>query len=154
MPLIKDIMKELDIFKADISSHIKLSYSEEGIRAGFPSPSQDYSERLLDLNKELIQHPSATFLAKVVGLSMINAGIDEGDILIIDRSIEPHDGSIVVAYLEGEFTAKRLDMSQIKRGKIYLRSENEEYPDFCITPEDKFLIWGVVSSVIKRIDKR
>ena len=144
-------MKELEIFKADNNSHVDLQFVAEGIRAGFPSPSQDYHENLLDLNKELIHHPSATFLAKVVGLSMINAGIDEDDILIVDRSLEPRHGSIVVAYIEGEFTAKRLDLSKIKQGKIYLRSENDDYPDFCISPDDKFVVWGVVSSIIKRL---
>lgn len=144
-------MKELEIYKADNNSHVDLHYMADGIRAGFPSPSQDYNEKLLDLNKELVRHPSATFLAKVVGLSMLNAGIDEDDILIVDRSLEPKHGSIVIAYIEGEFTAKRLDLSKVKQGKIYLRSENEGYPDFCISPDDKFAIWGVVSSIVKRI---
>lgn len=144
-------MKELDIFKADTSLHIDLLYADGGVRAGFPSPAQDYTDKLLDLNKELIQHPSATFLAKVVGTSMINAGIDEGDILIIDRSLNPEHGNIVVAYIEGEFTAKRLDLSKKKQGKIYLRSENDDYPDFCFTSHDNLVIWGVVSSVIKKL---
>ena len=142
-------MSELKIFKADTDAHFELPVLN-GLRTGFPSPAQDYGDKLLDLNKELIQHPAATFLAKVVGLSMIKAGIEEGDILIIDRSLTPKHGSIVVAYLDGEFTAKRLDLSKIREGKVILRSENDDFPDFVISSEDKFTVWGVVSSVIKR----
>lgn len=143
-------MSELKIFKADTGAHFDLPVLN-GLRTGFPSPAQDYGDKLLDLNKELIQHPAATFLAKVVGLSMIKAGIEEGDILIIDRSLTPKHGSIVVAYLDGEFTAKRLDLSKIREGKVILRSENDDFPDFVISSEDKFTVWGVVSSVIKRL---
>lgn len=144
-------MKELEVYKADTETYQPLLFSESGIRAGFPSPSQGYDDRLIDLNKELIQNPAATFLAKVVGLSMIKAGIDEGDILVIDRSLEPKHGSIVIAYIDGEFTAKRLDLSHKREGEIILRSENDDYPDFSITTEDKFTIWGVVSSLIKDV---
>lgn len=144
-------MKELEIFKAINTRLNPLPYSETGVRAGFPSPAQDYGDKSLDLNKEIIHHPASTFLAKVVGLSMINAGIDEGDILVIDRSLTPKNGSIVVAYLDGEFTAKRLDLSKKNEGKIYLRSENDDYPDFCISTDDTLTVWGVVSSVIKKL---
>ena len=143
-------MKELELFKADTSTHYNLLFADGGVRAGFPSPAQEYGDKNLDLNKELIKHPAATFLAKVVGVSMVNAGIEEGDILIIDRALTPKHGSIVIAFIEGEFTAKRLDLSKVKAGQIYLRSENDDYPDFCISPDDKFVVWGVVSSVIKR----
>lgn len=144
-------MKEIDIFKADTSSSIDLWFADDGIRAGFPSPSQDYMDKQLDLNQELIPHPASTFLAKVVGLSMLDAGIDEGDILVIDRSLEPQHNSIVVAYIDGEFTVKRLDLSKQKRGLVYLRSENKGYPDFCFNKEDNLEIWGVVSSIIKKL---
>ena len=146
-------MREIDIFKADTSTSIELLFADDGIRAGFPSPSQDYMEKQLDLNQELISHPAATFLAKVVGLSMINAGIDEGDILVIDRSLEPRHDSIVVAYIDGEFTVKRLDLSKQKKGIVYLRSESAGYPDFKFTKEDNLRIWGVVSSIIKRLQE-
>lgn len=143
-------MPELHIFKADLKNSFQLPYFNE-MRAGFPSPSLNYGDKLLDLNKELIQHPAATFLAKVVGLSLIKAGIEEGDILVIDRSITPKHGSIVIAYIEGEFTAKRLDLTKIKEGKVILRSENDDYPDFIISTDDRFTVWGVVSSVVKRL---
>ena len=144
-------MKELTLYKADVATEVELPFAENGIKAGFPSPSQDYVDVLVDLNKELIPHPSSTFLAKVDGDSMIDAGIKQGDILIIDKSLEPKHGSVVVAYIEGEFTLKRLDLSRIKEGRIILHPENPEYPDFYITPEDKFTVWGVVSSVIHRL---
>lgn len=87
-------------------SKLPLPYAETGIQAGFPSPAQDYIDKSLDFNKELIQHPSSTFYAKVVGNSMINAGISEGDIMVIDRSLTPEQDDIVVALLNGEYTVQ------------------------------------------------
>ncbi len=142
-------MKELEIYSGSFESILELPYADQGIRAGFPSPAQDYMHKSLDYNKELIQHPSATFYAKVVGLSMINAGISEGDIIVIDRSLDPRQNDIVVAFVNGEFTMKYLDLSHQNEGEIWLRPGNEEFPSFCITPDDELTIWGVVSKVIK-----
>lgn len=142
-------MKELEIYSGSFESILELPYADQGIRAGFPSPAQDYMDKSLDFNKELIQHPSATFYAKVVGLSMINAGINEGDIIVIDRSLEPRQNDIVVAFVNGEFTMKYLDLSHQNQGEIWLRPDNDDYPAFCITPDDELTIWGVVSKVIK-----
>ena len=142
-------MKELDIYSGSFESALDLPYADQGIRAGFPSPAQDYMDKSLDFNKELIQHPSATFYAKVVGFSMIKAGINEGDIIVIDRSLEPRQNDIVVAYINGEFTMKYLDLSRMQFGEIWLRPGNDEFPSFRITPNDELTVWGVVSKVIK-----
>lgn len=142
-------MKELEIYSGSFESVLELLYADQGIRAGFPSPAQDYLDKSLDFNKELIQHPSATFYAKVAGFSMINAGINEGDIIVIDRSLEPRQNDIVVAYINGEFTMKYLDLTQKDKGVIWLRPGNDDYPSFCITPNDELTIWGVVAKVIK-----
>lgn len=142
-------MKELEIYSGDFSSALNLPYADAGVRAGFPSPAQDYMDRSLDFNKEIIQHPAATFYAKVVGLSMIEAGIDEGDIVVIDRSLEPRQGDVVVAYINGEFSMKFLDLTHVDEGQIWLRPGNPDFPPFQITPDDQFTVWGVVSKVIK-----
>ena len=97
---------EVIVQEADWSTTSEQPYVDGGVRAGFPSPSQDYLEQTLDLNRFLVSHPESTFFAKVVGDSMIDVGIEEGDLLVIDRSIDPQDGHIVVAFLDGEFTLK------------------------------------------------
>ncbi len=144
-------MKEIEIMSGMFDTALELPYADSGVRAGFPSPAQDYLDRSLDFNKELIPHPAATFYANVVGLSMIDAGIDEGDIIVIDRSLEPKQGDIVVAYVDGEFTMKYLDLSEQPRGVIWLRPGNPDFPAFKITPDDDFTVWGVVSKVIKNL---
>ena len=142
-------MNELELYSGDFTSVLNLPYAEGGIRAGFPSPAQDYMDQTLDFNKEIIQHPAATFYAKVVGVSMVEAGIDEGDIVIIDRSLEPRQNDIVVAFINGEFSMKYLDLSEQALGTIWLRPGNDKFPAFKITPDDQFTIWGVVAKVIK-----
>lgn len=97
MPLFK-------LYLADVSSALPLQYADAGVRAGFPSPAQDYISATIDLNKELIQHPASTFYARVEGDSMSGEGITEGDILVIDKSIEPEEGDLAVCCLDGEFT--------------------------------------------------
>ena len=142
-------MKELEIYSGNFDTILNLPYADQGVRAGFPSPAQDYIDKSLDFNKELIQHPSATFYAKVVGLSMINAGINEGDIIVIDRSLEPRQNDVVVAFVNGEFTMKYLDLSEKEYGVIWLRPGNEDFPAFQITADDELTIWGVVAKGIK-----
>jgi DNA polymerase V len=115
------------------------------VAAGFPSPAEDYLEGKLDLNKHLIKHPAATFFVRVTGDSMIAAGIHPGDILIVDRSIEPADKKVVIAVIEGEMTVKRIRMTD---GKIVLVPENENYKPLQIEAEMNFKIWGVVTNVI------
>lgn len=124
-----------------------LPLADTAVQAGFPSPANDYIEKTLDLNELMIQHPAATFFVRVSGDSMIDAGIQSGDILVVDRSVEPANGKIVVAVVDGEFTVKRL----IKRqGKILLRAENSRFPDLSIDPDSDFEVWGVVMYVIHK----
>lgn len=143
--------REIEIFKSSFATILSLPFADDGIRAGFPSPAQDYMDKSLDFNRELISHPAATFYAKVVGQSMINAGIDEGDIIVVDRALTPCQDDIVVAYVNGEFTMKYLDLSMRDFGEIWLRPGNDAYPPFRITPDDDCVIWGVVSKIIKNL---
>lgn len=115
------------------------------VPAGYPSPAEDEMEDKLDLNELLIKRPAATFFLKVSGSSMIKAGIHDNDILIVDRSIEPTNGKIVVASLNGELTVKRL---RREGGKIQLVAENSAYKPIDITADADMLIWGVVTNVI------
>ncbi len=115
------------------------------IPAGFPSPADDFIDKKLDLNEHLVKHPAATFFVKVQGSSMTGAGIHSGDILIVDRSLEPADKKIVVAALGGELTVKRLRKA---KGRVYLVSENPDYKAIEVTPEMNIEVWGVVVHVI------
>ncbi|MFB0510118.1 MAG: LexA family protein [bacterium] len=118
------------------------------ISAGFPSPADDYLDKKLDLNEYLIKHPASTFFVRVQGDSMINAGIHSGDILIVDRALEPTDNKIVIAVLEGELTVKRI--RKIK-DKLYLASENPDFSPIEINQEMNFEVWGIVTYVIHKV---
>lgn len=144
-------MKEIEIYSGDLHTVLSMPYADGGIRAGFPSPAQDYIDRSLDLNRDLISHPAATFYARVVGVSMIDAGIDEGDILVIDRALTPRQGDIVVAFINGEFTVKYIDLSQQDFGKILLKPANDKFEPITISDNDEFTVWGVVSKIIKNL---
>lgn len=120
------------------------------IRAGFPSPAEDYLNESLDFNRDLIKHPEATFYGQVEGDSMIGLGINEGDIAVIDRSVEAEHGDIVVAYIEGEFNIKQLDLSHKEDGYIELKSANPKFPNFRMNADDNFRVWGVVIYTIKK----
>jgi DNA polymerase V len=137
----------LKFFKPSISGSVELPLVEATISAGFPSPADDYSEARLDLNKELITNESATFYARVRGDSMTLAGISDGDLLIIDKSKTPVNGSIVVCLIDGEFTVKRL---QKKGNQFYLMPENDNYQPIKIKPENDVTVWGVVTYTIKK----
>lgn len=138
----------LDIFKAAIGKDpLPLPLFLANVQAGFPSPAEDYLDKTLDLNELLISHPAATFFVRVMGDSMQNAGILSGDVLIVDRSLEALENSIVIAVVNGEFTVKRL----LKRdGRIFLAPENPSYPILEIMPESDFQVWGVVTYVIHK----
>ena len=126
------------------------------VPAGFPSPADDFADVKLDLNEYLITHPAATFFVRVSGDSMIGAGIFDQDILIVDRSLEPRNRSVIIAVLDGEVLVKRLVMKRVMydakrlliRGNIILLSENEKYPPIIVTKETDFTVWGVVTYVI------
>ena len=119
-----------------------------GISAGFPSPADDFREKRISLDEELIKNKEATFFARVSGQSMIDAGIDDNDLLVIDRSIEPVNNKIAVCFLDGEFTVKRL---RVEGSKVWLKPENPNYPIIEITEENNFIIWGIVTNVIKKV---
>lgn len=138
----------IDFFSVDTSTELFLNFASAEISAGFPSPADDYLDVSLDLNKELIKNPSSTFLGRVKGLSMKDAGIDEGDILIIDKSLEPKNNSIAVCFIDGDFTLKRI---KIEKKEIYLVPENSNYKPIRITDDNDFMIWGVVAYVIKKV---
>jgi len=121
-----------------------------GVSAGFPSPADDYIDRLLDLNDLLIKNPPATFFVKVAGDSMTGAGIYDGSILIVDRSIEATNGRIVIAVVNGELTVKRLVKSN---DSCRLIAENADYAPLEISEESQCEIWGVVTSVIQQYEK-
>jgi DNA polymerase V len=116
--------------------------------AGFPSPADDHIEGEFDLQELLIKNPPATFLVRVAGESMRDAHICPGDLLVVDRSKEARDGSIIVACLDGEFTVKRL---RKKGRRVWLQSENGEFPSIEIKPEQEFQVWGVVTARISQL---
>ncbi len=136
-----------EIIQPEVKSRKALNLYTSHIPAGFPSPAEDFMEQRLDLNDYLIHNQVATFLVRVRGNSMVNAGISDGDILIIDRSVEATDGKIVLGVLNGEFTVKRIN----KRGKkLFLNPENEDFKPIEITEEMDFQIWGVVTFSIHK----
>jgi DNA polymerase V len=118
------------------------------VSAGFPSPAEDYIEGRLDLNRHLIKHPAATFFVRVAGDSMIGAGIHPGDILVVDRALEPQDSNVVIAVIDGELTVKRISQRQ---GKLFLVPDNQAYEPLEILEEMEFEVWGVVTSVIHNL---
>lgn len=138
----------LSILGALSESSIEIPLASTGVSAGFPSPAEDYLDGMLDLNKHLIKHPASTFFARVDGESMKNASINDGDLLVIDKSIEPYDGCIAVCYIDGDFTLKRVDLTD---GKIVLMPDNEAYKPIEVKPDDEFAVWGVVRYVIKKV---
>ena len=145
MKLIKST-QNIDFLSPDTSSELQLPIAD-GIKAGFPSPAQDYIDNALDLNKELIKNPSATFYGRVRGNSMIDAGINDGDILIIDKSLPPMDGKKAVCYIDGEFTVKTL---QVNKNGVFLMPANPDFKPIKITEENDFIVWGIVTFVIHK----
>ena len=137
----------LDFFTPDFTTQLDLPLAGTAIAAGFPSPAEEYLDLALDLNKELIKHPAATFYARVKGDSMVDAGIQDGDLLVIDKALEPKEGTVAVCYLDGEFTVKRLS---VQEEGVYLMPANAEFKPIRITEENNFLVWGLVAYVIHK----
>lgn len=127
-----------------------LPVADGGIRAGFPSPAQDYLESGIDLNRELVKNPSSTFFGRVSGDSMAGAGIEDGDLIVIDKSISASEGDIAVCFVDGEFTLKRI---HIENDFVWLVPENPKYRRIKVTPDQNFMVWGVVTYSIKKIRK-
>lgn len=146
---------------------------ESGVHAGFPSPAQDYINSFIDLNKELVRHPAATFFARVVGDSMVDADVNEGDVLVVDKSIEPREGDMAVCFIDGEFALKFISFRDpasgqratktskpgvsydiLKHQRMWLLPANEKYPPIEVTESNDFTVWGVVTYVIKKVCTR
>lgn len=125
-----------------------LSLFSSAVRAGFPSPATDYEAEPIDLNAYITKNPTSTFLARVEGDSMIGAHIEPGDLVVIDRSVKPSSGRIVLAFVAGEFTVKRL---MLKPDGAYLEPENPHYSSIKVSEPDMGMIWGVVVGVVKKV---
>ncbi|MFL4378742.1 LexA family protein [Acinetobacter baumannii] len=128
------------------STHMLVPYALEKISAGFPSPAQDYIDKVLDMNEHLIKNETSTFIVKVASLSMLNAGIDIDDELIVDRSLDAKHGDIVIALIDNEFTVKRLMIDE--KGQ-WLKAENPDYKNIYLADGQELIIWGVVTHIIK-----
>ncbi|MEO1134599.1 MAG: translesion error-prone DNA polymerase V autoproteolytic subunit [Cyanobacteria bacterium J06639_1] len=134
-----------EVYRPNRSIRYSLPLMVFPVEAGFPSPAEDYVEGKLSLDKHLIKNPVATFFVRVVGESMLNAGIHPGDLLVVDRSVEPRDGKVVIAIVDGELTVKRL---RLERDRLLLAPENPNYPVMEIGELTDFEVWGVVTNVI------
>lgn len=147
MPKVNSQKKSvLQIYSASIEQKLPLKYFEQGVSAGFPSPADDFLDLSIDLNKELIKHPSSTFYARVKGDSMQDMGISNGDLLVVDKSLEPKNGKVAVCFIDGEFTVKSI---KIEKDTCWLIPANSKFKPIKVTSENDFLIWGIVIHVIK-----
>ena len=142
------INKPLTFFNPDFESDLRIPYIDFGVSAGFPSPALDFMEKSIDLNKALSENALATFYIKVDGNSMIDAGIHDKDVLVVDRSLEPQNNKIAVCFIDGEFTVKRI---QLKKDGLCLLPENANYSPIKINEENQLIVWGIVTYVIKKI---
>lgn len=140
--------QNLIFYHPDLKSEIRIPFVNEGVSAGFPSPAADFMETSIDLNKELSENSLATFYIRVKGNSMIDAGINDKDVLVVDRSLEPQNNKIAICFIDGEFTVKRI---QIEKDCLYLMPANENYEPIKVTEDNQFIIWGMVTYVIKKV---
>ena len=137
----------LDIYAVEESTLTDIPMFTDSVQAGFPSPAEDYMDLDLNLQDHLIQNPSVTFCVRAVGESMKDAGIQSGDIMLVDKSLTPKNRSIVLAVIDGEFTVKRVNVSE---KELYLVPENENSSPIRITQEMDFQVWGVVTYIIHK----
>jgi DNA polymerase V len=142
------IKTNLTFFIPDFENMQELPFISSGIKAGFPSPAADFDGSKISLDNVLVKNREATFYAKASGNSMIGAGIDDGDILVIDKSLEPQNNKVAVCFIDGEFTIKRI---KIEKDCVYLMPENKNYQPIKVTEENELVIWGIVTYVIKSI---
>ncbi len=126
---------------------VLLHLAGHSVQAGFPSPAEDFAVQRIDLLRELVKHPQATFMVRVAGFSMVDYGIHDGDTLIVDKAIKPRHGHIVIAVVDGEFTCKKLHSL---RGRERLKAGNATYPDIVPRDGQTIEIWGVVTTAIKQ----
>ena len=137
---------KITVFQPEENHPLKVPFVSSGIKAGFPSPAADFDGTKISLDALVVKHKEATFYAKASGNSMIGAGINDGDILVIDRSLEPTHNKIAVCFIDGEFTLKRI---KIETKQCWLLAENEDYKPIKITEENDFIIWGIITFSIK-----
>lgn len=153
--LIKNKNKSIDeissIHQIEARTHVQIPMAAEKVSAGFPSPAQDYAEKLLDMNEMLVHNKAATFMVKVASLSMRDAGIDIDDELLVDRSIQAKHKDIVIAYIDNEFTVKRLMIEDNQ--DHWLKAENPDFSDIHLKEGQEMHVWGVVTYVIKSFKK-
>jgi len=140
--------KSLTFYRPILDSEKRIPLIKEGVSAGFPSPAIDFMETSIDLNTELCKNPLATFYIKVKGNSMIDAGINDNDVLVVDRSLEPKNNKIAICFIDGEFTVKRI---QLEKECLYLMPENPSYLPIKVTEDNQLIIWGIVTYVIKAL---
>ncbi|MFK7783279.1 LexA family protein [Psychroserpens sp.] len=138
----------LEFYTPDDTQSLDIVLAQTGISAGFPSPADDFKENKISLDKTLVKNKEATFYARVSGQSMIGAGLDDGDLLVVDKSIEPTHNQIAVCFIDGEFTVKRL---KVTSEGVYLQPENPVYDPILVGEHNDFQIWGIVTHVIKRM---
>lgn len=150
---VDDTIQHLKLHPIQIRTQLNIPYPLESVAAGFPSPAQDYTENYIDLNEYLIQNPIATFVLRVNSLSMKNAGIEAGDQILIDRSLQAEHGDIVLALINNEFTVKRLmlEKQQGMKDKVWLKAENPDYPNIYPHSEEDIVVWGVVTCILKKL---
>lgn len=165
----------VDLGREAPAENHEVAFVEGGVHAGFPSPAQDYLNDSIDLNRELVKHPAATFFARMVGDSMVEGGVEEGDILVVDKSLEPSEGDMAVCFIDGDFTLRYIsyknpaDADQsgkrpvrkarkqgfsydiLEHRRMWLLSANEKYPPIEVNDANDFTIWGVVTYVIKKV---
>ena len=136
----------LIFYSTDITTRQELPVAGSSVKAGFPSPADDFLDTPLDLNRELVHNPASTFFVRVSGDSMAGDGIGDGDLLVVDRSVAPYDGCIAVCYVDGEFTVKRV---RFEKGFAWLMPSNPKYRPIRVDADNEFLVWGIVRHVIK-----
>lgn len=144
----KQSNKSLVFFKPNEDNIKDMPLAHTGVSAGFPSPADDFKELRISIDQEVVKNEEATFYARVDGQSMQGAGLDDGDLLVIDRSREPEDNAIAVCFIDGEFTVKRL---KVEAECIFLMPENPNYKPIKVTEDNQLIIWGVVTYVVKKV---
>ena len=138
----------LEFYTPDETQSLDIVLAQTGISSGFPSPADDFRDNKISLDRVLVKNKEATFYAKVSGQSMIGAGLDDGDLLVVDKSLEPEHNKIAVCFIDGEFTVKRL---QVTKEGVFLLPANPAYEPIQVTEDNNFQIWGIVTHVIKRM---
>lgn len=144
----KKAEENLIFFQPQQDQNRSIPLAHTGVSAGFPSPADDFKELRISIDQEVVKNEEATFYARVAGQSMQGAGLDDGDLLVIDRSKEPEDNAIAVCFIDGEFTVKRL---KVEAECVYLMPENPNYSPIRVTEDNQLIIWGVVTYVVKKV---